>query len=66
MTATRTGESLKGLLLTLKVVFPFDCICSIVMRIVYTHTDEAPALATRSLLPILRAVAAQAGIEIEG
>ncbi len=35
------------------------------MRIVYTHTDEAPALATRSLLPILRAFAAQAGIEIE-
>ncbi len=35
------------------------------MRIVYTHTDEAPALATRSLLPILRAFGAQAGIEIE-
>ena len=35
------------------------------MRIVYTHTDEAPALATRSLLPILRAFAGAAGIEIE-
>jgi isocitrate dehydrogenase len=35
------------------------------MRIVYTLTDEAPALATRSLLPILHAFAAQAGIEIE-
>jgi isocitrate dehydrogenase len=35
------------------------------MKIVYTQTDEAPALATRSLLPILRAFAAQAGIEIE-
>src|SRR5579884_1729862 len=35
------------------------------MRIVYTHTDEAPALATRSLLPILRAFAAPAGVEIE-
>src|SRR5436190_1489997 len=35
------------------------------MRIVYTHTDEAPALATQSLLPILRAFAAAAGIEIE-
>ena len=35
------------------------------MKIVYTHTDEAPALATQSLLPILRAFAACAGIEIE-
>jgi isocitrate dehydrogenase len=35
------------------------------MKIVYTHTDEAPALATRSLLPILRLFAAAAGVEIE-
>ncbi len=35
------------------------------MRIVYTHTDEAPALATKSLLPIVRAFAASAGIELE-
>jgi isocitrate dehydrogenase len=35
------------------------------MRIVYTHTDEAPALATRSLLPILRAYAGAAGVEFE-
>ncbi len=35
------------------------------MRIVYTHTDEAPALATQSLLPIVRAYASAAGIEIE-
>ena len=35
------------------------------MKIVYTHTDEAPALATRSLLPILRAFAACGGVEIE-
>src|SRR5690242_5487954 len=35
------------------------------MKIVYTQTDEAPALATQSLLPILRAFAAAAGIEIE-
>src|SRR5437763_6903067 len=35
------------------------------MKIVYTQTDEAPALATRSLLPILRAFAGAAGIEIE-
>src|ERR1700722_6558796 len=35
------------------------------MRIVYTHTDEAPALATQSLLPVLRAFAGAAGVEIE-
>jgi isocitrate dehydrogenase len=35
------------------------------VKIVYTHTDEAPALATQSLLPIVRAYAAAAGIEIE-
>ncbi len=35
------------------------------MRIVYTRTDEAPALATESLLPILRAFAGAAGVEIE-
>lgn len=33
--------------------------------IIYTETDEAPALATRSLLPILRAFAAPAGVELE-
>ena len=35
------------------------------MKIVYTYTDEAPALATQSLLPILRAYAGAAGVEIE-
>jgi isocitrate dehydrogenase len=35
------------------------------MKIVYTLTDEAPALATASLLPILRTFAGAAGIEIE-
>jgi isocitrate dehydrogenase len=35
------------------------------MRILYTLTDEAPALATHSLLPIVRAFAAAAEIEIE-
>ncbi|MDA0275680.1 MAG: NADP-dependent isocitrate dehydrogenase [Proteobacteria bacterium] len=34
-------------------------------RIVYTLTDEAPRLATYSLLPILRAFTRAAGIEIE-
>ncbi|HEY5188050.1 MAG TPA: NADP-dependent isocitrate dehydrogenase [Solirubrobacteraceae bacterium] len=33
--------------------------------IVYTQTDEAPALATHSLLPIIRAFAATAAIEVE-
>ncbi len=35
------------------------------MKIVYTHTDEAPALATRSLLPIIESFAAAAGVEVE-
>ena len=33
--------------------------------IIYTHTDEAPALATRSLLPIIRAFTDAAGVEVE-
>ncbi len=35
------------------------------MKIIYTLTDEAPALATRSLLPIVAAYAAAAGVEVE-
>ena len=35
------------------------------MKIVYTLTDEAPALATASFLPIIRTFAGAAGIEIE-
>jgi isocitrate dehydrogenase len=35
------------------------------VKIVYTQTDEAPALATQSLLPLLEAFAAPAGVEIE-
>jgi isocitrate dehydrogenase len=35
------------------------------MKIIYTLTDEAPALATRSLLPIIEAFAATAGVEVE-
>ena len=34
-------------------------------RLIYTKTDEAPALATKSLLPIIRAFTAAAGIEVE-
>ncbi|MEN3583468.1 NADP-dependent isocitrate dehydrogenase [Streptomyces sp. ZYX-F-203] len=33
--------------------------------IIYTHTDEAPALATYSFLPVIRAYAAQAGVPVE-
>jgi len=33
--------------------------------IIYTHTDEAPALATYSFLPIVRAFSASSGINIE-
>ena len=33
--------------------------------IIYTHTDEAPALATYSFLPIIRAFTASSGIEFE-
>jgi len=34
-------------------------------KIIYTHTDEAPALATKSLLPIVQAFAKECGIEME-
>ncbi len=35
------------------------------LKIIYTKTDEAPALATRSLLPILRAFTSSSGIEFD-
>src|SRR5215207_9342772 len=35
------------------------------MTVIYTYTDEAPALATHSFLPIVRAFAAQAGVDVE-
>jgi isocitrate dehydrogenase len=34
-------------------------------KIIYTKTDEAPMLATHSLLPIINAFASVAGVEIE-
>ena len=34
-------------------------------KIIYTHTDEAPALATHSFLPVIRAYAATAGVVVE-
>ncbi|MFF9163890.1 NADP-dependent isocitrate dehydrogenase [Streptomyces longwoodensis] len=33
--------------------------------IIYTHTDEAPALATYSFLPVVQAYASQAGVAVE-
>jgi isocitrate dehydrogenase len=34
-------------------------------KIYYTHTDEAPALATKSLLPIVQAFVKQCGVEMD-
>src|SRR5438874_806482 len=33
--------------------------------IIYTHTDEAPALATHSFLPVIQAYASTAGVTVE-
>lgn len=35
------------------------------MRIIYTKTDEAPALATESLLPLVRSFVKTSGVEVE-
>jgi isocitrate dehydrogenase len=35
------------------------------MKLIYTYTDEAPALATHSLLPIIEAFAGAAGVDVE-
>ena len=34
-------------------------------KIIYTDTDEAPALATYSLLPIIKSFTSGSGIEVE-
>ncbi|MDO4427850.1 MAG: NADP-dependent isocitrate dehydrogenase, partial [Moraxella sp.] len=34
-------------------------------KIIYTHTDEAPALATQSFLPIIKAFAKSSNIDFE-
>ncbi len=34
-------------------------------KIIYTHTDEAPLLATYSFLPVIEAYASTAGVEVE-
>jgi len=40
-------------------------VADVMTRIVYTQTDEAPALATWSLLPIIRAFAGAAGVDVQ-
>src|SRR3954451_5527200 len=35
------------------------------MKVIYTYTDEAPALATHSFLPIVEAFAGKAGVDVE-
>src|SRR3954451_8722333 len=35
------------------------------MKVIYTYTDEAPALATHAFLPIVEAFAGRAGVEVE-
>src|SRR4051794_40602951 len=35
------------------------------MKVIYTYTDEAPALATHSFLPVIRAFAGLAGVDVE-
>jgi isocitrate dehydrogenase len=35
------------------------------MKLIYTYTDEAPALATHSFLPIIEAFASKAGVDVE-
>jgi isocitrate dehydrogenase len=35
------------------------------MKLIYTYTDEAPALATHSFLPVIEAFAGAAGVEVE-
>src|SRR3954449_5321276 len=39
--------------------------CRAPMKVIYTYTDEAPALATHSLLPIIEAFAGRAGVDVE-
>src|SRR3954465_9649961 len=39
--------------------------CRAPMKVIYTYTDEAPALATHSFLPVIEAFAGAAGVEVE-
>src|SRR5215213_4765262 len=42
-----------------------DSVCRRQMKLIYTYTDEAPALATQSFLPIVEAFAGKAGVDVE-
>jgi isocitrate dehydrogenase len=46
---------------------PPALVCQVVTdsTIIYTHTDEAPALATYSFLPVIQAYASAAGVRVE-
>ena len=49
-------------------VFSYFCIPNFIekmAKIIYTKTDEAPALATYSLLPIVKVFTDAAGVEVE-
>ncbi|MDT7559089.1 MAG: isocitrate dehydrogenase, partial [Pseudonocardiales bacterium] len=35
------------------------------MKVIYTYTDEAPALATHSFLPVIEAFAGKTGVDVE-
>src|SRR3954453_15929489 len=39
--------------------------CRAPMKVIYTYTDEAPALATHSFLPIIETFAGAAGVDVE-
>ena len=39
--------------------------CRTSMTVIYTYTDEAPALATHSFLPVIEAFAGAAGVDVE-
>nr|MCW2728904.1 NADP-dependent isocitrate dehydrogenase [Aeromicrobium sp.] len=44
---------------------PNGGVAALMAKIIYTHTDEAPALATYSFLPVIEAYASTAGVEVE-
>ena len=68
--AFRTGSSNDVDRREFSIIIPDFCLLRIDVSdqsatIIYTHTDEAPALATYSLLPVIRGFAKTAGIEVE-
>src|SRR6478672_4410730 len=51
--------------LSTKISADFQGDARAMAKIIYTHTDEAPMLATYSFLPIVEAFASTAGVEVE-